>query len=125
AGTELDLVVGGKRRRAWLPIPGRHAVQNALAAAAVGMVMGVGLDQVAEGLRSVEAPPGRMVLKRARDGGVVIDDTYNASPASVEAALSVLMSEPGRPRAAVLGDMLELGEEASGAHRQVGRAAAG
>jgi UDP-N-acetylmuramoyl-tripeptide--D-alanyl-D-alanine ligase len=66
-----------------------------------------------------------MAIREGRRGSTIIDDTYNASPAAVEAALSVLLAEAERPRLAVLGDMLELGEQAPAAHRLIGAAAAG
>ena len=105
-----------------LPSPGRHQVENALAAAAVGLLFGIGPAAIARGLE--RAPRTRMRLAIRRVAGItVIDDTYNASPTSVLAALSTLREVAGRGRAiAVLGDMLELGSESKEAHRQVGAA---
>ena len=107
-----------------LAIPGRHAVGNAVAAAAAAHLLGVSLDDIVAALGEVRPVGGRLNLRPGREGSIVIDDAYNASPGSMEASLQVLASEPGRTRIAVLGDMLELGEESAAAHRAVGRAAA-
>jgi len=104
---------------------GRHSVQNALAAAAVGLVAGVPDEAVAAGLAGPwdRASAHRGVLVEA-PGLVILDDTYNASPGAVIAALEVLASLPGRP-VAVLGEMRELGNLHDRGHREVGAAAAG
>ena len=107
-----------------LGIPGVHAVSNALAAAAAGHVLGVATRDIVEALSGAGPVDGRGVLRTGRLGSTVIDDAYNASPSSVAAALQVLLGETGRPRIAVLGEMLELGEHATAAHRAVGRQAA-
>jgi len=124
AGMRFVLRVDGKARRAvTTPALGRHAVHNALAAAAVGLEAGLTLDQVAAGLADGWTAPHRSELVEA--GGVlVLDDTYNASPATMLAALELLATLPGR-RIAVLGEMLELGEGHEAGHRSVGAAAAG
>lgn len=107
-----------------LPLPGRHHVADALAAAAVGLSLGLTPAEVARGLAAFE--PVEMRSRIVRFGSVtVIDDTYNASPASMRAALNVLEEVASGRRVAVLGDMLELGEGAADAHRAVGRDAAG
>jgi UDP-N-acetylmuramoyl-tripeptide--D-alanyl-D-alanine ligase len=126
SGSSFELVVpGGERAPVSLRTPGLHAVSNALAAAAAGHVMGLSVRQVAQGLGAAVPLAGRGSLRPGRHGSLVIDDAYNASPSSMEAALRVLLDETARARVAVLGEMLELGDEAPGAHRQVGRAAAG
>ena len=107
-----------------LSIPGVHAVSNALAAAAAGHVLGVATADIAAALSGVGALGGRGVLRPGRLGSTIIDDAYNASPSSVAAALQVLLGETGRPRIAVLGEMLELGEKAAEAHQKIGRQAA-
>jgi UDP-N-acetylmuramoyl-tripeptide--D-alanyl-D-alanine ligase len=116
---------GGGRASVRLKTPGAHAVSNALAAAAAGHAMGLSAEQVADGLSAAVPIAGRGSVRPGRRGSLVIDDAYNASPSSMEAALRVLLAQADRPRVAVLGEMLELGDEAPSAHRQVGRAAAG
>ncbi len=105
-----------------LPLPGRHQVENALAAAAVGLLFGIAPVIIARGLKRAPRTGMRLVIRRVA-GMIVIDDTYNASPVSMLAALRTLREVAGGERAiAVLGDMLELGHESGEAHRQVGTA---
>jgi UDP-N-acetylmuramoyl-tripeptide--D-alanyl-D-alanine ligase len=105
-----------------VPTLGRLAVHNALAGAATGLAAGLSLDEIAAGLARGWSAPHRTELVRA--GGVtIVDDSYNASPASVTAALDLLGGLPGR-RVAVLGEMLELGDGHEAGHRAVGEAAA-
>lgn len=104
------------------PTLGALSVHNAAAAAAVGLAAGLSLDAIETGLRGGWGAPRRVELVRLR-GATVIDDSYNASPGSVAAALDVLAGLPGR-RVAVLGEMLELGDEHEAGHRAVGEAAA-
>jgi UDP-N-acetylmuramoyl-tripeptide--D-alanyl-D-alanine ligase len=114
---------GSDRHPLVVPTLGRLAVHNALAAVAVGLAAGCRMDEVAAGLAAGWSAPHRMQLLRA--GGVhVLDDSYNASPGSVTAALDVLAGLPGR-RVAVLGEMRELGDAHDAGHRLVGKAAAG
>lgn len=101
-----------------LPLPGRHNVMNALAVAAAATALGVPLEAVRAGLESVRAARGRLEVKQAGQARV-LDDTYNANPGSVAAALGVLAGLPA-PRWLVLGDMGELGAGAEGYHREVG-----
>ncbi|MGD9982830.1 MAG: UDP-N-acetylmuramoyl-tripeptide--D-alanyl-D-alanine ligase [Porticoccaceae bacterium] len=106
-----------------LQVAGRHNVANALAAATCALAAGAGLDAMAAGLRAVLPAPGRMQTRRGRNGARVIDDSYNANPGSVKAALDALANFPGR-RLLVLGDMAELGKDAQALHREVGAYAA-
>jgi UDP-N-acetylmuramoyl-tripeptide--D-alanyl-D-alanine ligase len=121
-GMRFSLVLpGGVVERASIPTLGRLAVHNALAAAAVGHAAGLDAPTIAAGLARGWSAPHRAELVRA--GGVtIVDDSYNASPASVTAALELLGGLPGR-RVAVLGEMLELGDGAEDGHRRVGDAA--
>ncbi|MBI2303666.1 MAG: UDP-N-acetylmuramoyl-tripeptide--D-alanyl-D-alanine ligase [Chloroflexi bacterium] len=101
---------------------GRHSVYTALAAAAVGFISGLSWPEVVAGLKAVDSRLRLKVVPGIRES-TIIDDTYNASPASVLAALDLLASMEGR-RVAVLGDMLELGSYEEEGYRLVGRAAA-
>ncbi len=103
-----------------LPVPGEHSVSNALATAAAALACGLSLDDIAAGLADVQAVAGRLQRRAGRDGISLIDDAYNANPASVRAAIDVLRQCDG-PRVLVLGDMLELGEQTQRAHSEVGR----
>ncbi|MFN2465016.1 MAG: UDP-N-acetylmuramoyl-tripeptide--D-alanyl-D-alanine ligase [Candidatus Dormibacteria bacterium] len=124
-GSSFTLHVPGDAVEVTLAVPGAHTVSNAVAAAAVGHLMGIPLPDIAAALAAFRPVGGRMNLKPGREGSMVIDDAYNASPGSMEASLLVLGAEPERYRIAVLGDMLELGDEAVAAHRRMGAAAAG
>ncbi len=102
--------------------PGRHMVRNAMLAVAVGIEYGVPLEECMEGLRRAKLTKGRLERKMVR-GICILDDTYNANPDSMVAALETLGQMPGR-RIAVLGQMNELGAESERGHRRVGEAAA-
>jgi len=102
-----------------LSVRGAHNVGNALAAAAVGLSQGVPLEDVAEGLASSTQSPWRMDLRRAPSGAQVLNDSYNAGPASMAAALRALASLPAQRHLAVLGLMAELGGTAPEEHRRI------
>jgi UDP-N-acetylmuramoyl-tripeptide--D-alanyl-D-alanine ligase len=122
AGMRFVLRTDDGRRPVTIPTLGRLSVHNALAGAAVGRAAGLTVHEIATGLSSGWSAPHRAQLVRL--GAVtIIDDTYNASPRSVVAALELLSGLPGR-RGAVLGEMLELGEASEEGHRVVGEAAA-
>ncbi|MGE5673813.1 MAG: UDP-N-acetylmuramoyl-tripeptide--D-alanyl-D-alanine ligase [Mycobacterium leprae] len=124
-GQRFTLVTPWGEAEAYLPAPGRHNVLNAMAAAAVGLELGMTLQEAAEGLAQYVPSGSRMRILNV--GGVrLLDDTYNAAPASVIAALGV-MREVAGPEGrciAALGDMYELGAAAEEGHRQVGIEAA-
>lgn len=102
-----------------LAVGGEHNVRNALAAAACAIAIGVEPRAIAAGLAAFAPVAGRGVRLRAAAGAVLIDDTYNANPDSVRAAIAVLAAEPA-PRALVLGDMGEVGERGPEFHREIG-----
>ena len=105
------------------PLAGAHHALTALAAAAVASVAGFSPSEIAEALTTLHAG-SRLKPRRGYAGATILDDTYNAAPLSMRAALDLLAGMPGR-RIAVLGDMLELGAEEEAAHREVGAYAAG
>ena len=107
-----------------LQVRGNHQVGNALAAAAAALACDAGVDEVAAGLGDAQLSPWRMELHRAPSGALVLNDTYNANPLSVEAALRALAELPARRRTAILGIMAELGEVGPAEHARMGALAA-
>ncbi|MDO5701230.1 MAG: UDP-N-acetylmuramoyl-tripeptide--D-alanyl-D-alanine ligase [Bowdeniella nasicola] len=107
-----------------VPIPGAHHVANALAALTIAEALGVPGERAAAALGGAQLSAHRMDITHRADGVTVLDDAYNANPESMRAALISLAALPARRRIAVLGAMLEMGEEADGLHRDVGQAAA-
>ena len=105
-----------------LQVPGVHNAMNALAAAAAAFALDVSPACIVEGLAGFAGIKGRLQRKPALHGATFIDDTYNANPDSVRAALAVLVQYPGR-KLLVLGDMGELGAGAPAMHAEIGRAA--
>ena len=105
-----------------LALPGMHNRLNAAAATAVALSLDIGLDHIRRGLETVKPVPGRLNFIETDAGWTVIDDTYNANPASLYSALQVLSDMQGTPWL-VLGDMKELGTDSSKMHREVGEAA--
>jgi UDP-N-acetylmuramoyl-tripeptide--D-alanyl-D-alanine ligase len=120
-GMRFRLKTPAGERSVAIPVLGRLSVHNALAAAAVGLAAGIDLDTITRALAGGWAAPHRAELVQLR-GATIIDDSYNASPGSVLAALDLLAGLPGR-RVAVLGTMLELGEGHEAGHLSVGEAA--
>ncbi|HEY0294905.1 MAG TPA: bifunctional UDP-N-acetylmuramoyl-L-alanyl-D-glutamate--2,6-diaminopimelate ligase MurE/UDP-N-acetylmuramoyl-tripeptide--D-alanyl-D-alanine ligase MurF [Bordetella sp.] len=124
SGSRCDVVTPLGRAALRLPVPGRHNLRNALAAIACGLAAGASLDTAVRALASFNAVNGRMQRKAMDGGAVLIDDTYNANPDSVRAAIDVLATLAG-PRALVLGDMGEVGGNGPAMHREVGEYARG
>lgn len=121
-GSRFVMNVFGERVEAFVPLPGEHMVTNALAAAAVGHLLGLTAEEIVNGIASVRAVDGRSHIIRKGDM-TVIDDCYNANPVSMKSAIDLLMSAKGR-KTAILGDMFELGEEELAMHADVGAYAA-
>jgi UDP-N-acetylmuramoyl-tripeptide--D-alanyl-D-alanine ligase len=123
-GVEFDLDHAGERRHVHLPLLGAHSVHAALAATAVALEENFTLSDAAEALQGL-SPSLRLLVVDGINGSRIVDDSYNASPESVLAALNLLKELPGRRKIGVLGDMLELGSEERPGHQRVGiRAAA-
>src|SRR2546428_8892275 len=124
-GSDFTILEGAHRCRAQLPVPGLHMVQNAMLAVAAGRLFGLSLEEAAAGL--VAAPLAKARLQIRQISGVqFIDDSYNANPDSMKAALRTLVElDTDGKRIAVLGEMPELGEESERGHREVGETAAG
>ena len=123
-GSDFTILEGAHRCRAQLPVPGLHMVQNAMLAVAAGRLFGLSLEEAAAGL--VAAPLAKARLQIRQINGVqFIDDSYNANPDSMKAALRTLVElEADGKRIAVLGEMRELGKESARGHREVGETAA-
>jgi UDP-N-acetylmuramoyl-tripeptide--D-alanyl-D-alanine ligase len=121
-GLAFTVTYGGARAEARMPMPGRHLLAAGLSAIGAAVELGVPLDEAAIALGTMEPPAHRMAVRHA--GTItVIDDSYNASPAAVAAALDLLRGVPTR-RVAVIGDMRELGALSDAAHDAAGRDAA-
>ncbi len=123
-GSEFTILEGAHRCRAQLPVAGLHMVQNAMLAVAAGREAGLSLEDCAAGLASAPLTKARLQL-RDINGVQFLDDSYNANPESMKAALRTLVElETEGRRIAVLGAMGELGVESERGHREVGQAAA-
>ena len=119
-GSDITVDAMGKRMSLRLSIPGRGGVTNALAAIAAAMALGIEASLIAQGIEALSPVEGRGNMIHLNKGIRLIDDSYNASPSSVIAALDTLKhAKP--PRTAVLADMLELGDDGPAYHREVGR----
>ncbi|MCP4804095.1 MAG: UDP-N-acetylmuramoyl-tripeptide--D-alanyl-D-alanine ligase [Proteobacteria bacterium] len=115
--TLVEISVRGETLVARIPSPGHHLALDACAAAAVGVALGIPLDDIAAGLARYQ-PVGMRMRIEERDGITFLNDAYNANPASMRAALDTLAGLEGRRRVALLGDMLELGSAEASAHRE-------
>ncbi len=118
-GSDLQISAAGKTIQVSLSAAGIHNVRNALAACAATLAIGIDADSIARGLQAFTPVAGRLQRKSARNGALVIDDTYNANPDSVRAAIDVLAAAPA-PRTLVLGDMGEVGNEGVAFHEEIG-----
>ena len=124
AGYAFTLCFPGESARVEFPLAGRYEITNCLCAAALGLALGVGAAEAAAAARAFEYPERRGRRHRLASGALLVDDSYNASPASVKAALETLAESSGGRRIAVLGDLLELGERSVELCRNVGAYAA-
>jgi UDP-N-acetylmuramoyl-tripeptide--D-alanyl-D-alanine ligase len=123
-GTDFTILEGAHRCRAQLPVPGLHMVQNALLAVAAGRVFGLSLEDCAAGLAAAPLTKARLQIKEI-SGVQFIDDSYNANPDSMKAALRTLVElDADGKRIAVLGEMRELGDASEAGHQEVGETAA-
>lgn len=118
-GSQFTLVSPAGEARVVLGLPGRHSISNALAAASLALAAGIALEQVAAGLAHAEPVPGRQIAHTLGNGAVLVDDSYNANPGSLAAAIDALAAAGGEAWL-VLGDMRELGPEAEALHAQAG-----
>jgi UDP-N-acetylmuramoyl-tripeptide--D-alanyl-D-alanine ligase len=119
AGSLITIQTPSDRFVATLGVPGLHNVKNALAAATAAYALGLPSAVIAAGLSDYRGVKGRLQRKRLASGALVIDDTYNANPESMKAAISVLAARSG-PKFFVMGDMGELGGDAEAMHESIG-----
>lgn len=122
-GNRFTAVLHGRAEEFFVPLPGRHNVVNSLAAIAVGLELGLTAGEIRDGLSCANLTAMRLEITQL-NGIKIINDSYNANPASTRAAVQVLAEAAGEKsrKIAVLGDMLELGEKSESSHREVGRA---
>jgi len=121
-GSTLTVHTVSERFEVRLQVPGTHNVRNALAACAAALALNIAPEHICAGLAGFTGVKGRLQKKPGRHGSTFVDDSYNANPDSVLAALKVLALHPGK-KILVLGDMGELGDEAPALHAQMGLAA--
>lgn len=118
--SDFVLCFGDEKIQIHLPVAGEHNIANACAAAALALAAELTLDQIQQGLRVFSNIKGRLNHLRGQHGGLIIDDTYNANPDSMKAALNVLANLP-KPQVFIMGDMGELGDaESEKMHAEIG-----
>jgi len=122
SGSDVELMTPAGTASLRLALPGRHNVMNALAATAAALALDIALENIVRGLAAVRPVGGRWQVQPGINGAQLIDDTYNANPASLQVALN-LLSKADAETWLVLGDMGELGEEGERLHRKVGEEA--
>lgn len=122
-GSECDIITEEGIIPVHITVPGKHMIYNAMAAAAVGLILGLGCEEIKNGIENLENVGGRLNI--IQTGKItIIDDCYNANPISTKSSIDVLEYGLGR-KVAILGDMLELGENEKSLHYDVGRHIAG
>lgn len=120
--TSFVLAIEGTRKKINIEALGRHNVYNALAAAACSWELDIGYDQICHGLENFKQLPGRMSKHKLKNGAYLIDDTYNANPASTMEAIETVNDLKGdNDIVVIMGDMLELGDQAREMHEEVGQ----
>ena len=119
ASSAVELITPKGTANFSLPAPGVHNVSNALAAASAALALNVSLEKIATGLSQFAGVKGRLQVKQGFAGAKVIDDTYNANPMSMKAAIDVLKASAGE-RVFIMGDMAELGADAASMHAEIG-----
>jgi len=122
AGMEFTVIAPGVSRRVFVPVPGAHMVYNALAAVCVGRCFGLAMSDISDGISAYRPIKGRMDIRIGKRL-TVVDDTYNANPQSMRAAIDAVSIASGR-RVLILGNMFELGENQVQYHRELGEYAA-
>jgi UDP-N-acetylmuramoyl-tripeptide--D-alanyl-D-alanine ligase len=121
-GSRFRLLFEGTQEELFVPLQGEHNVSNALGAAAAALALGLSGEKIKQGLAGFTPPAHRLQIKKGIRGVRLIDDAYNANPASLKAALLTFQSlRQGERGGLVLGDMLELGSESLKAHQEIGR----
>jgi UDP-N-acetylmuramoyl-tripeptide--D-alanyl-D-alanine ligase len=119
-GLDLEIQLPDDRFDVRLNLLGKHNARNALAAATVAWTLGIDYDRIKSGLQKVQPINGRLQPRVAKNNANLIDDSYNANPASLRSAIRVLARKDGH-RILVIGDMAELGSESENFHRAAGR----